>query len=176
MKTGGEDMNKSMTIIAAVAGAAFAAASAIAQPGDHKHMGASAPDARHAVELPAPMHEHMEANMRAHLEAFGEIISALSADDGAKAAKIASERLGVNSMGAGACKPGAAEAGGAAAMMAKHMPEEMRALGLAMHESADKFAQEAGKLKPGGDAKPALAALAQVTQNCAACHSAYRLK
>jgi hypothetical protein len=30
-------------------------------------------------------------------------------------------------------------------MMARHMPEEMRALGMTMHEQATRFAQEAAK-------------------------------
>ena len=61
-------------------------------------------------------------------------------------------------------------------MMAKHMPDDMRALGLAMHEQASKFAQEAGKIKQGGDMRSALAELSQVMQACNACGSAYRLE
>ena len=58
-----------------------------------------------------------------------------------------------------------------AAMMAQFMPEDMRALGLTMHESASEFAREAAKTQSGGDLKPALASLARVTQSCAACHA-----
>ena len=39
--------------------------------------------------------------------------------------------------------------GDMAAMMAEHMPEDMRALGYAMHESASKFAAEAAKMQSG---------------------------
>lgn len=168
-------------LAAAAAGAAFAA-NAIAAEQDHgahtAQMAPPGPDNRLVVDLPGPMHERMEANMRAHLEAIGEIVAALSAGDGAKAGKIADERLGVASMGAAACKPGAASGamGDMPAMMAKHMPEEMRAMGMTMHESASNFAEAARKIAPGGDVKPALAELAKVTRNCAACHSAYRLK
>ena len=93
------------------------------------------------------------------------------------AAKIAETRLGAASPGAAACKPNAktGELGDMPAMMAKHMPDEMRALGMTMHEQASKFAQEAGKIGPGGDMRPALAELSQVVQACNACHAAYRL-
>jgi cytochrome c556 len=61
--------------------------------------------------------------------------------------------------------------------MAEFMPEGMRNLGLEMHKSASVFAAEAMKTaKPGGSDKKALAALAQLTQQCVACHGAYRLQ
>ena len=60
-------------------------------------------------------------------------------------------------------------------MMASHMPDEMRALGMTMHAQASKFAVEAAKLKPGADMRPALAELSQTVQACNACHAAYRL-
>jgi cytochrome c556 len=161
---------------------ALAAGSAFAQEGHQMgmHMLAQTPDTRHELDFPPPMRQHMLANMRAHLEALSEILAALSASDTAEAGKIADARLGLSSAGAAACKPVKAgttsEAGDMAAMMAQHMPEDMRAMGYAMHDAASKFAVEAAKTPPGGDLKPALAALSQVTQNCAACHSAYRLK
>ena len=98
----------------------------------------------------------------------------------AKAAKIAETRLGVESPGAAACVPNSGTTDHSthdmAAMMAQFMPEDMRALGLTMHESASEFAREAAKTQSGGDLKPALASLARVTQSCAACHAEYRLK
>jgi len=155
------------------------AAGVAAQPGGHMAM---APDTRQPLDFPAHMREHMLSNMRGHFVALQEILAALAAGDGAKASKIAKERLGLESPDAAACvKPTGASGnmtpmGDMAAMMAKYMPEQMRALGLAMHESASAFAVEAAKMPPGGDAKPALEALAQVTQNCAACHAVYRLR
>jgi cytochrome c556 len=62
------------------------------------------------------------------------------------------------------------------AMMAEHMPDEMLNLGFAMHAAASTFAREAANAQQSKDVKPALAALLQVTQSCAACHSAYRLQ
>mgnify|MGYP006297048765 CR=1 FL=1 len=55
-------------------------------------------DDRQAVSLPPPMHAHMLANMRDHLEAMGEIQAALADEDFATAADIAEARLGMSSM------------------------------------------------------------------------------
>ncbi len=162
---------------------------AFAQMEGHMHermMGGSmAPDERQMLDFPPPMREHMLTNMRGHFVSLQEILTALAAGDGPRAAKIARERLGVDSPGAAACvkpKDTASHPGEMdhmshmAMMMAQHMPEEMRAMGLAMHELASAFAAEAEKAPAGSDMRPALAALAQVTQNCAACHAAYRLR
>lgn len=176
-------MKNIFKLAAAAFGAALlGAVSVAAQQGDHSsmHKMQTAPDTRTALDFPAPMRQHMLSNMRAHLESLGEILAALSAGDGAKAGKIAETQLGRGSPDAAACDPNNIGKTGAmgdmAAMMKRHMPEEMRALGMTMHDSASTFAVEAAKTPSRGDPKPALAALAQVTQNCAACHSAYRLK
>lgn len=141
------------------------------------------PDLRKPVEMPAMMHDHMEANMRAHLIAVADIMAALAAGDGPKAAKISDGRLSLASPHSAACKPGAEKGGKMgdqasmmAANMAKHMPDEMRALGYTMHEQASAFSAIASKMKPGDDVRPALAQLANVTQACGACHAAYKLK
>ena len=83
----------------------------------------------------------------------------------------------MGSPGSAACKPNAktGELGDMPKMMASHMPDEMRALGMTMHAQATKFAEEAAKLKAGGDMRPALAELSQTVQACNACHAAYRL-
>jgi hypothetical protein len=145
---------------------------------EHMKMSPKMADARKEVDVPSPMRVKMLANMRAHAETMADVVAALSKGDGEGAAKIAETRLGVASPGAAACKPNAksGELGDMAAMMAKHMPDEMRAMGLAMHEQASKFAEAAGKVKPGGDLRPALAELSQVMQACNACHAAYRLE
>jgi cytochrome c556 len=115
--------------------------------------------------------------MRAHLVALGEIVTALSAGDSAKAAAIAETRLGLDSPSAEACNPNrSTNTTAMAAMMAEHMPDEMRNLGFAMHAAASTFARETAKAQQSNDVKPALAALSQVTQSCAACHAAYRLQ
>ncbi|HEY8071323.1 MAG TPA: hypothetical protein VIE47_05070 [Methylocystis sp.] len=161
-------------------GAMLGAAAPAAGQMDHMAMMSHAPDTRKLLDFPAPMREHMLSNMRGHLQALNEILAALSIGDGPKAAKIAKTRLGVESPGAAACVPNSGTTDHSthdmAAMMAQFMPEDMRALGLAMHESASEFAREAAKTQAGGDLKPALASLARVTQSCAACHAEYRLK
>jgi hypothetical protein len=165
------------------AGAAFFAVAAFAQESGHmSHMSMPmAPDARRALDFPPPMRAHLLANMRGHFEALSGIVAALAAGEGAKAAEIARGKLGLDSPGAAACNPktGQAKEGGDAAMMgammAQHMPPEMRELGFTMHEAASDFATEATKFTRGGDPQPALAKLAAVTQACAACHAAFRL-
>jgi hypothetical protein len=144
---------------------------------DHMKMSPKMSDTRQEVDLPSPMRTHMLSHMRGHAEAVAQILAALGKGDGAAAAKIADANLGMASPGSAACKPNAksGELGEMPAMMASHMPDEMRALGLTMHEQASKFAQEAAKIGPGGDMRPALAELSQVVQACNACHAAYRL-
>jgi hypothetical protein len=161
----------------AVCGVALAGA-AVAQDHDHMQMMSKMQkDARIEVDVPAPMKAMMLSNMRSHQQAVAEILAALGKGDGEAAAKIAETRLGMGSPGSAACKPNAktGELGDMPKMMASHMPEEMRALGMTMHEQATKFAQEAAKVKQGGDLRPALSELGQVVQACNACHSNYRL-
>ena len=119
---------------------------------------------RELVELPAPMREHMLANMRDHLLALHEIQEALAHNQEDKAAKIAEQRLGLTSLKA----HGAHE-------LAKFMPEGMRAIGSEMHRSASRFVIEAQNAGVTDDLRPALQALAKVTAQCVACHGAYRL-
>ncbi len=167
------------TLAAAIGGLSLIGAAAIAED-QHDHMqmmSKMTKDTRIEVDLPGPMKAHMLSNMRGHQQAVAEILAALAKGDGEGAAKIADSRLSMNSPGAAACKPGAVsgELGDMPKMMASHMPEEMRALGMTMHMQASKFAEEAAKVKQGGDLRPALAELAQVVQACNACHAAYRL-
>ncbi len=156
-------------------------AGAAARAEDHhdhmQMMSKMAKDTRIEVDLPGPMKNMMLTNMRGHQQAVADILAALSKGDGEGAAKIAETRLGMGSPGSAACKPNAksGELGDMPKMMASHMPDEMRALGMAMHAQATKFAEEASKAKQGGDLRPALAELGQVVQACNACHAAYRL-
>lgn len=140
-------------------------------------------DGRQLVEFPPAMRTHTLANMRDHLQALSEILTAMSAAQYAQAARIADARLGMDSPSAEGCK---AEAAGAPPQMSKSagmdhqmslfMPENMRKIGLEMHQSASAFAVVAAKAGKTGNAKPALAALSRVTQQCAACHAAYRMQ
>lgn len=140
-------------------------------------------DTREIVRFPEEMRQRTLSNMRDHLQALSEIIAAMSAGQLAKAADIAEARLGMDSPSAAGCQSGDSAAAAATAkatssdhQMAKFMPEGMQRLGLEMHQSASVFAAEAKKMRQTGDAdNKAMAALAQVTRQCVACHSAYRL-
>jgi len=121
-------------------------------------------DSRVAVDMPAMMQDHMRANMRDHLRAINEIQSLLAAGKYDAAADIAEKRIGMSSL----------ETHGAS-HMAGFMPKGMQETGTAMHQAASRFAvtaQEAGVTR---DLSRALAALSQVTLQCVACHSGYRL-
>ncbi len=170
-------MQKTLIAVAVCVLAAAGAALAEDTGHEHMHMSQMMKDTRIAVDVPDPMKAKMLANMRGHQEAVAEILAALAKGDGAAAAKIAEARLGMGSPGSAACKPNATtgELGDMPRMMASHMPEEMRALGMTMHNQASEFAQQAAQVKQGGDLRPALAELGKVVQACNACHAAYRL-
>jgi hypothetical protein len=110
-------------ILTAAAGAFITAASVRAQDDSHMPMPMMprTADNRRLVDLPPAMRQHMLSNMRAHLVALGEIVTALSAGDSAKAAAIAETRLGLDSPGAAACNPNrSTDTTAMAAMMAEH--------------------------------------------------------
>jgi hypothetical protein len=141
-------------------------------PAGHQHHPAAAAsgpaasgDARQRVAFPAPMKEHTLTNMRDHLVALAEIQEALASGAFDRAAQTAEQRLGMGSLGA----HGAHE-------VARFMPQGMQDVGSLMHRSASRFAIEAQNSAATGDLKPALAALARVTQACTACHAGYRLE
>jgi cytochrome c556 len=174
--------------IAAIAVAALTGATAVVAQDhsamDHqKHMAMMMDDdSRQAVAFPAPMRQHTLANMRDHMQALSDILDAIAMGQYDKAARIADARLGMQSPAAAGCKT---DGGSAPQMsmeptmeqqMAQFMPEGMRKIGLDMHQAASTFASEAAKVGKGGDAKPAMAALSRVTQQCAACHTTYRLQ
>ena len=146
----------------------------------HGHADMSSPEARELVNFPPLMRTHMLDNMRDHVQTLDGILHALGTADYQGAAKIAVEHLGLDSPSAAACKPkpaGAAPAPGSMdEMMALYMPEQMRAIGLAMHASASEFAVVAARAAATHDAKAAVEALSRVTRNCVACHAGYRLQ
>jgi hypothetical protein len=125
---------------------------------------ADSSDTRQLVELPPNMRQHMLSNMRDHLQAVSEIQQALSSGDFDKAADIAESRLGMSSL-----------ATHGASHMAAFMPDKMQNIGTQMHRSASRFAVIAQESAVAGDVKPALAGLANITQNCVACHAAFRV-
>ena len=146
-----------------------------------EHMAAMQQDARELVNFPPEMRQHTLANMRDHLMALSDILAAMSGGRYANAAAIADQRLGLGSPSADGCKPegNAPQMSKPARMdhqMAQFMPEGMRQIGLNMHEAASAFAKEASKAVRTGNAKPALASLSRVTEQCAACHLTYKVQ
>lgn len=126
---------------------------------------AYAADTRQRVAMPAPMQEHMLANMRDHLAALGEIQAALADGKYEEAADIAEKRIGMSSL-----------ASHGAAHMAPYMPKPMQDIGTAMHRAASHFARSAQEAGATNDLSRALTALAELSQQCVACHAGYRVR
>jgi cytochrome c556 len=130
--------------------------------------GAALGDDRELVNLPAPMQEHMLANMRDHLRTLNEILAALAAGDAATAAKTAEQRIGMSSMGLHG-----------AAHMAPYMPQPMQSMGSELHHAASRFAvavENADIERTPEAQKNVFAALHDITRACQACHDAYRIR
>ncbi len=166
-------------LLAGVAGVVAAWSMAAAQDMQHHHMhgpaasaaqpqGGPAADRRELVRLPAPMQEHMLANMRDHLAAVGEIVGNLADGKLGAAAKISEQRLGMSSL-----------TQHDAAHLAPYMPQPMQDLGTSMHRAASRLAitiQDA-------DVAPSVEAMAAVNRGlsetlaaCNACHTSYRIR
>lgn len=165
--------------------------------GMHNHDGMPAPaDSRQAVQFPQAMQTSFLGNMRDHMQTINSVVQALAAGDYAAASRVAAERLGLDSPSAAGCKPkdtASASTGAAVStkapmpsstpaaasmdeMMALYMPEPMKAMGLSMHTAASKFATVTAGAAATRDSTAAMKALSEVTQNCVACHSTYRLR
>jgi cytochrome c556 len=56
------------------------------------------------------------------------------------------------------------------------MPKGMQEAGTAMHRAASRLARTAQEVAVTNDMRPALGALAELTQQCTACHAGYRLR
>lgn len=128
----------------------------------------AAGDQRQLVDMPAPMQEHMLANMRDHLVALEEILAALAEGDVERAGTVAEQRLGMSSLD-----------DHGASHMARFMPEGMRAAGTGLHRAASRFvlAAENAAVAPGTETQQAVfKALSDVTAQCNACHTAYRIR
>lgn len=182
-------MNRTRTLLVAIATLALLAGlTAQAQEHEHNHdsrqpMAVSGQDSRQLADFPPAMRDHTLANMRDHLLALSEILTAMSRGQYAQASEIARARLGMDSPSAAGCRgeeaansSGAPKASDMDHRMAQFMPEGMRNIGLEMHQSASVFADEAARSGRTGNVAPAMAALSRLSQQCAACHSAYKLR
>ena len=121
----------------------------------------SADDTRQLVELPSMMQAHMLSNMRDHLISLNAILQHLDKGELDQAAEVAESRLGMSSL----------ELHGAS-HMAGFMPEGMRDIGTRMHHAASRFALKAQE----GEPLPAYRALSEITTECVACHTSYRIR
>ena len=117
-------------------------------------------DTRQLVKMPEMMKSHMMGNMRDHLMSLQEIQIALAKGELDKASDIAEQRIGMSSLIAHN-----------ASHMAPYMPKGMQDVGTEMHHAASRFALVAKE----GDALRALDSLSKVTEQCIACHAAYRI-
>jgi len=126
---------------------------------------AMADDVRQTVPMPAPMQQHMLANMRDHLAALGEIQAALAKGQYTQAADIAEQRIGMSSL----------QSHGAS-HMAPYMPKAMQDIGTNMHRAASRFARTAQEAAVSNDLPRALGALGELTQQCVACHASFTIK
>ncbi len=125
-------------------------------------------DTRELVKLPQMMQAHMLANMRDHLVALDEILGQLAQGRTDKAAEIAEKRLGMSSLSL----HGAEHLG-------KFMPKAMGQIGTQMHRAASRFviAAQNAEFEPGKESqRKVYGALQKVTENCNACHQAYRIR
>ncbi len=122
-------------------------------------------DTRQKVDFPDMMRQHMLANMRDHLLAISEIQQFMAAAEYEKAAEVAEQRLGLSSLD-----------NHGAAHMAQMMPKAMQEIGTGMHKAASQFAVTVVDAGANGDIRRALGDLSKVTQQCIACHSAYRVQ
>lgn len=121
-------------------------------------------DTRQLVKMPVPMVQHMLSNMRDHLRALSEIQQALGAGESQRAADIAEQRIGMSSL----TLHGAAH-------MAPFMPRSMQDMGTQMHKAASQFALVAQDSGATGNMARAVGALSRLTEQCVACHAAYRV-
>jgi cytochrome c556 len=125
---------------------------------------APAQDQRELVQLPSMMRDHMLANMRDHLVALTEIQRHIATAEYDQAAAVAENRLGMSSMGSHG-----------ASHMAKFMPTGMQQIGTEMHRAASRFAVKIQEAAIEGDNRQIANGLADVMQQCVACHTAYRV-
>lgn len=134
----------------------------------HPKTATAAEDVREMVEMPPMMQEHMLASMRDHLSTLNAILGELAAGNVDAAGDIAEKNLGMSSLSLHGAEH-----------LAQVMPEAMQALGTQMHHAASRFvvvAQDA-ELNPGKESQHKVyKALQEITENCNACHQAYRIR
>lgn len=129
---------------------------------------ARAQDARELVRMPAPMQQHMLADMRDHLLALSTIIGDVADGKFDAAGQLAERRLGMSSLSLHG-----------AAHMAPFMPKPMQAMGSEMHHAASRLVivlQDASLARTAASLQAVNRALHAVTAACTRCHAAYRIR
>ena len=140
----------------------------MAPQGGQPPMSVDAEDPRELVSLPAPMQEHMLANMRDHLTTLNTVIGDIANANFDGASKLLEERLGMSSLSLHH-----------AAEMAPYCPQPMQDAGTSMHHAASRLSivlQDASVAQTFGSMREVNAALHEVTSACVACHTEYRLR
>jgi hypothetical protein len=117
------------------------------------------------VALDAAEREFVLAEMRRFVQAVRGIVEGIGEDD-MKAVAAAARSAGARVYQAQLAGPRSA-----AAELARKLPPEYRALGLATHGAFDEMALHAEQF---GDRDQVLALLADNLRRCVACHAAYR--
>jgi hypothetical protein len=140
-------------VTAIVLATALLAGAASAQPPS------PAPDARQRVVLPAAARDMVLAEMRRMLESVSAILQGVVAGDLA-AIETAARASGM------------VMAVDVDPRLMSALPVPFRELGMQTHRGFDALAD---RLKGGGTRDDALRGLAQITNNCVACHAIYRL-
>jgi cytochrome c556 len=124
---------------------------------------AAAEDPRTPVKLPPDVRSAFMEEMRHHMDSLDDVIAALAAADFAAAAKAARTELAI----------------GGGKGFGRFMPVEFREMGVAMHRAAADFADVAASVPAepsGADWKKTMGALEDVSAQCRACHSAFRIE
>ena len=118
------------------------------------------PDGREAIVLAPAERDMVLGEMRAFLETVQTITEGISNDDMPSVAKAA------RAMGAAAQQdvPGS---------LVRKLPLNFKKLGFGTHRKFDQLALDAEQL---GDAEHTLGQLAELLQNCTACHVMYRFE
>ena len=125
-----------------------------------QEMGASTPDERAELKLPPQMKLKQKMMMIQHLDTVGEILEALARNRLEDAAAIATDRLGWSPQEEEKCKK---------VSRLSNEPDFLE-LGMAVHSSADELAEFA----LAGKRDLALGAMAELLNNCNACHKRFR--
>lgn len=140
-------------VTALVLGAALLAGAASAQPPQR------VTDARQRLALPAAARDMVLGEMRRMLESVNAILQGAVAGD-------------LAAIEAAARASGMAMAVDVDPRLMSALPAPFRELGMQTHRGFDVLAD---RVKAGGTKDDALRGLAQITNNCVACHAIYRL-